>query len=750
MFHQQTVRIGLASYALVTAFVVAVAATFLYFSHVTSALSDIADLTVKRKDLWLHITNYGERLASFDERRRMPDRIIFRVQNRLAALLEEDENLRTELNEKMDALDRFPISRLYEGSVARIRTDDVSQSVKAYLAKLAKSPVPLLGARYSSLELPDAILIKSGRATVPLDQQKDALQFIRNDLSRMRAPVEWAITAVLLMAIWGSWFWMLRPSLVHSVELRHKIAMNEQQAHTTLSSIGEAVIVTKGDGRIAMLNPAADKLIGEPNGCGVGSSLSQALARCGNGSDAGSEFPIVDVLTTPHVIKRRIRFPAHDSASGERHIDLTAAPLAQPGGARNGVVLVLRDITHELKIREQLRNSEKARALSALAGGLAHEFNNTLAVIAGANDLLEIKIGRMPSADGTMHRYINSIKSAVKHSSALTTQLLAIGRKSGFKLSAMDVAAPLAEVVDILRRTTDRSIEIFLNVDAIEDHRYTLGDHASLHSAFLNFGLNSIHAIVPPGKIVVTVQHVPKEECQMLDGSETDHIQIQWTDTGRGISPENIRKIFEPFYTTRSELGGVGLGLSIAQSIIHEHDGSVSASSKPGIGTTITVHLPCTTQRPKPALDLDTAIVTKSGSRILFAEDEAKTAELMKEYLTTNGFEVLVARNGREALDLYRIHHNQIDVVILDINLPLMPGHEVAQEIHKLDPQCAIIISTGYLDAGVRESLQATGVDIILKKPYPARDLLAEIARLQRQSSRSECPDQRSGLANPR
>ena len=731
MFHQQTVRIGLVSYALVTAFVIAVAATFLYFSHVTSTLADIADLMVKRKDIWLDITNYSERLVSFDETRRMPERIILRVQDQLAALLEADANLHTELNEQIDKLDRFPISRIYDKPITLIRTSDIPLSVRTYLANLARSPVALLGARYSSLELPDAILIKSGKVISPLDQQDEALRSLRKDLFEMRAPVEWAITAILLIAIWASWFGLLRPSLVYMLELQHTISMNEQQAHTTLSSIGEAVIVANAHGRIEMLNPAAEKLIGGPKGCGIGGPLAKVLDRCGNGFGDDHDFPVGDVLTTPRVIKRRIRLPSREAAGNERHIDLTAAPLTLPSGTRSGVVLVLRDITHELKIREQLRNSEKARALSALAGGLAHEFNNTLAVITGANDLLEIKISRMPGADGTMQRYISSIKSAVKHSSALTSQLLAIGRKSGFKLNPMDVAAPLSEVVDILRRTTDRSIEITLNIEADDCHRFTLGDHASLHSAFLNFGLNSINAIVPPGKIVVTIQHIPKEECQTLDDSETDHIRIEWTDTGRGISPENIRKIFEPFYTTRTELGGVGLGLSVAQSIIHEHNGSVTATSKPGIGTTLTVYLPCTPKRPKPTSDLQTAIVTKSGSRVLFAEDEAKTAEFMKEYLTSKGFEVLVARNGREALELYQSHRNQIDIVILDINLPLMPGHEVAQEIQKIDPHCAIIISTGYLEAGVSRSLEANGIDTILKKPYPAQHLLTEIARLQ-------------------
>ncbi|HRY06210.1 MAG TPA: ATP-binding protein [Hyphomicrobiaceae bacterium] len=742
MDHRQTVRSGLVSYIVVTVLVIAAAAIYLYFSYVTSTLSGISDLTVKRKNVWIDITRYSERLVSFEETGEMPDRIIRRVQDRLAEMLKKERSLHNTLDAQIDRLDRFPFTYIHSQLLARIKSKDVPDSVRQYIEKLSISPLTLLQARHSSLTLPDAIVLTNRKIMLPLDHQDEALRTLRSDISAMRTPVEWAVTIGLLFAIWVSWFALLRPSLVRSHELQDKIMMSEQQARTTLSSIVEAVVVTDKDGRIGMLNRAAEKLLGVEEGRASGTPLNKLLRTCGKDVEPQLTFSVDEILATPSVITRRIQMPPRDDGGCPRKIDLSAAPITFPNGTISGVVLVLRDITLDLKIREQLRSSEKARAVSALAGGLAHEFNNTLAIITGASDLMELKIAQSSFADQATRRYLESIKSAVRHSSALTAQLLAIGRKSGFKLAPIDVLAPLSEVIDILRRTTDRAIEITLKAEADEAHRYAQGDSASLQSMFLNFGLNSINAIEPPGAITVSIEWVqvtgPKALALGLDATLKDFIKVQWTDTGRGIPRENLERIFEPFYTTRAKTGGVGLGLSVAQSIVLEHKGSVTATSKLGQGTTFTVYLPCTSERPEIEASTEPGITADLGGCVLLAEDETRNAELMSEYLTSSGFEIVGAGNGREALELYQKHRDKIDVVVLDINLPLMPGHEVARAIHKLDPERAIIISTGYLEPNIFAALQADGITSILKKPYHAGALFAEIAKAQRTQPRRE------------
>ncbi|MGD9669030.1 MAG: response regulator [Hyphomicrobiaceae bacterium] len=736
MVQQPTLRSGFISKAVVTAFVIAATAIFLYFSHVSSALTDIGDLTAKRTSIWLDITRISERLVKFDETTQMPQRIILRVQQQLAKLLQTDSDLRARFHESIDNLDSFPFGYFYAAELAHVRTSDVPPTARDFIARLASSPPELVGARYSSLTVPDALLITSHKVLLPLQLQDEALRNLRSEIAQKRTPVEWTVTTVLLIAIWTTWFTLLRPSLVRSLELQQKITMSEQRARTTLSSIGDAVIVIDAQGLVQMLNPAAEVLVETPERGAIGNQLTKVLNSCCNGHDVIPDFPVDDVLNSRRVMKRRIQLPPNDIATDARQIDLTAAPIIHPGGGISGVVLVLRDITLDLKIREQLRNSEKERALSALAGGLAHEFNNALAIINGASDLMELKISGSPEADKSTRRNIDSIKNAVKHSSALTAQLLAIGRRSGFKLAPIDISTPVTDVIEILRRTTDRSIEITLDVKIEENQRYTLGDYPSLQSTFLNFGLNSINAIDPPGKILVTIERENIDAQQALalglEEGPKEYIKVRWRDSGRGIPQEIIGRIFEPFYTTRTEQGGIGLGLSVAQSIILEHKGSVSVSSKPAEGAAFTVYLPCTNQRPKPTTGIEPNTASNAGILVLFAEDEGRTAELIAEYLTSHGFEVLSASNGREALELYRNHRSEIDVVVLDINLPLMPGHEVARAIRKLDPQCSIIMSTGYLEKGVSDALEKDGITTVLKKPYPAEDLISQIARLRR------------------
>ncbi|MCO4780750.1 MAG: response regulator [Candidatus Cloacimonetes bacterium] len=390
-------------------------------------------------------------------------------------------------------------------------------------------------------------------------------------------------------------------------------------------------------------------------------------------------------------------------------------------GTWQKVFISITDITQKSELEQQLRQSEKMRAIGQLAGGIAHDFNNMLAGIIGSADLLMLKKDQF---DERSQHFLDIIINASERASELTSNLLSFSRKSNVTITPVDLHQTIQGTVAIIQRTISSQIQISLKLEA--DNFIISGDHSKLQSAIMNFLINSSQAIDAKGKISIktTDTILDKEYCDqsIFDINPGPHISISISDDGCGISPQNIDKIFEPFFTTKDVGKGTGLGLSAAFGTIQSHKGSIYTYSELGKGTNFRIFLPSDVQKSlhKPR---EIQLHIGKGQTILLADDESFIRDTTQESLTSMGYKVIIAKDGAEAVELYKALKDSIDLVILDLNMPIMNGMEAFDRIKGINDQAKVIISSGLIDDNLLNKLQKNGLLGAIYKPFRIHEL---------------------------
>ncbi|HAM49724.1 MAG TPA: hypothetical protein DCP92_03155 [Nitrospiraceae bacterium] len=367
------------------------------------------------------------------------------------------------------------------------------------------------------------------------------------------------------------------------------------------------------------------------------------------------------------------------------------------------------------KFQELLFQAQKMESIGTLASGVAHDFNNIMTGILGYAEM----ILAATSEDSPHYEKIKIISSLCQRGAALTHQLLIFGRKMPIKLERININSFIRETMTILRPVTGAGVEIMLNLqDGIPDIQ---ADAGQLTQVLMNLTLNARHAMDSEGLLVFTT-----ERCSAFDpdGKQGEYLRISVSDTGIGIPESDIQKIFDPFFTTKSAGKGTGLGLAIVYSVVYAHGGWIDVSSKPGRGTTFKIYF--------PPLSEDTAVqVTSSNDfydkemnsshgkeTILFVEDEDMIREIISSALKSYGYDVLLARDGEEAMEIYRSRSDEIDIVLSDKTMPRKSGIELFRELKSMNPDIKFILMTGY---GVSETDNEICRDMerIITKPCP-------------------------------
>lgn len=385
---------------------------------------------------------------------------------------------------------------------------------------------------------------------------------------------------------------------------------------------------------------------------------------------------------------------------------------------------IARDITQRKAMEEQLAHSQRMDAIGQLAGGVAHDFNNLLGGILGAAEL----VGKRVTDDKIKH-YVELIRKTSLRGADLTNKLLAFGRKGATDLAALDMHRVLDETVEILRRTINKNVTIHTTWAAAES--VVLGDFAQLQNVFLNMGINAAHAMPEGGNltIVTAMRTLSEEDCgdgrlAVLPGS---YIGIEVQDTGCGMAPETLARVFEPFFTTREQGKGTGLGLAAAYGTVQEHKGSICVDSVPGKGTTFYVLLPLS-DLPIETTAAPSESRTGAGC-ILVVDDDDVMREMAGDMLEDAGYETLAAASGAEAIDLYQEHAGQIDLVLLDMIMPEMDGHACLKELRRLDSGVRVLISSGFIKDAAVDELLAGGALGFIHKPFRMTELGQAVAR---------------------
>jgi len=384
------------------------------------------------------------------------------------------------------------------------------------------------------------------------------------------------------------------------------------------------------------------------------------------------------------------------------------------------------------RLKERLRHSEKMEAIGQLAGGVAHDFNNQLSAIMGFADIL-----MESEPDPALRRFAENIAKACERSAELTKQLLAFARKGKYLSVPVDVNALVEEVVQFLQRSLDKRIS--LQVDLMPGPAMTLGDPSQLQNALMNLALNARDAMPEGGVLSFSSERREFDEAQcrglsqdILPGS---FLLVSVADTGTGMPPEVLQRVFEPFFSTK-ELGkGTGLGLASVYGTAKNHRGAISVESDLGQGSRFTLILPFCDQSLEAEPELASGSHESAARRILVVEDEPLVGEMLAERLRRLGYRVDLALDGIQALELFRREWREIDLVILDLVMPRMSGRETFQKLREVDPAVRVLLSSGYSVDGEAQRILEQGALGFLQKPYQTMELSRVLAEVFQQRS---------------
>lgn len=374
------------------------------------------------------------------------------------------------------------------------------------------------------------------------------------------------------------------------------------------------------------------------------------------------------------------------------------------------------------RLHDQLLHAQRMEATGTLAAGLAHDMNNVLASITSFAELVRGSV-----SDAVAARDLDHIVAQAGRGAELTRGLLAFGRRGQYRKQVVGVDSIFAEVAPILSRTLPKSIELRMRPGAADV--CIEGDATQLHQVLINLALNAADAMSGTGTLelessCVDLPHAELARRGLVPGR---YVTLRVRDTGCGMDEATRRRAFEPFFTTKPRGKGTGLGLSTVWGILQNHGGTVEIESTIGQGSTFTLYLPTTAERPVAAPPVATPAPQAHQTTVLVVDDEEAVRSATARLLQRRGHEVLTAANGEEGLRVYREHHAAIGLVILDMGMPVMNGAQCFRELRTLG-SVPVLIATGYADDADAQALTADGA-VLLEKPFPPARLLDEVTR---------------------
>jgi two-component system cell cycle sensor histidine kinase/response regulator CckA len=441
-----------------------------------------------------------------------------------------------------------------------------------------------------------------------------------------------------------------------------------------------------------------------------------------------------DKAAVADAVRRNARGPAMSGDIAVRLVQQPGEPVALTIAGLRGlgdaaVLLLLKDNSEEAKLKRQVAQATKMQVVGQLAGGVAHDFNNILTAIIGHCDLV-----LMRHTPGDIdYDDIQQIKSNSNRAAGLTRQLLAFSRQQTLRPQVLQLPDVVSEVSHLLKRLLGETVELVVK------HGRSLGpiraDPGQLEQVIINLAVNARDAMAAKGGGTLTIQTYSVKADQVAElGAEAsmpiaDYSALALTDTGTGIPPNVLGKIWEPFFTTKEVGKGTGLGLSTVYGIVKQSGGFIFAESKVGEGTRFVIYLPVhhveESARPRSAGKAKKDELWGSGT-VLLVEDEPMVRSVAERALTRHGYKVITADNGDEALDVVN-RGDPIDLLISDVVMPGMDGPTMVREARKTRPELKILFMSGYAEEQLRKSIDIENVNF-LPKPFSVTEL-AEAAR---------------------
>lgn len=489
-------------------------------------------------------------------------------------------------------------------------------------------------------------------------------------------------------------------------------------------------IATVGrDGRITSTNAAFSRMIVDGTS-GIGEPAVDILTRNGDDETLKAIGAGLD-----KVLSGRGKIESTDivvGAKSEFTRRVYMSPLTNTGSTSEAAILYAIDVTDQKALEAKFAQSQKMDAVGKLAGFVAHDFNNMLTAIIGFSDFL---LSTHRPTDPA-HSDIMNIKQSANRAAGLVGKLLALARQQTLLVEPLQLGEVMTDLAALLKRSVGEKIEVKLSPG--RDLWYVKTDKLQLEQAVINLAVNAKDAMPDGGRLAIRTRNVTERECQRLQQrgmAPGEYVELEVSDTGTGIPADVIGKIFEPFFTTKEVGKGTGLGLATVYGIVKQTGGYIYPESTPGEGTTFRIYLPryhldekdvaAITERNEAKTRVQKADLTGHG-RVLLVEDEDVVRSFAVRALTRQGYEVLEASDGLEALEVMAEHDGNVDIVVSDVVMPGMDGPTMLKEMRKTRPDLKIIFVSGYPNEAFQQAL-GEETFAFLPKPFSLPQLAAKV-----------------------
>ncbi|HKA31745.1 MAG TPA: response regulator, partial [Candidatus Binatia bacterium] len=378
-------------------------------------------------------------------------------------------------------------------------------------------------------------------------------------------------------------------------------------------------------------------------------------------------------------------------------------------------------------LEEQLRQAQKMESMGTLAGGIAHDFNNILNIIQGYTSLIAAQAGESPD----IAESVKVINEAIKRGAGVVQQLLTMARKTEANLEPTELNSVVSSLVDLVKGTFPKNIAVHLELAA--GLPTIMADPNQINQALLNLCVNARDAMPNGGRLTLRTASADAGVLDDGNAEAKEAVAIEISDSGYGIDEKVRERIFEPFFTTKEADKGTGLGLSVVYGIVKNHRGTIAVTSAPGDGSTFRIVLPGGNElcaEPSDSHGNGTESHNCASATALVVEDEETMLHLLRNLLAERGYRVLTAVDGEEATARYRRSAHDIDVVLLDLDLPKISGAEVLRKIRAKNPGARVVVTSGYLEPELKAALAREGVSRFVHKPYMAQEIIAALEDL--------------------
>ncbi|MBW2258923.1 MAG: response regulator [Deltaproteobacteria bacterium] len=487
-----------------------------------------------------------------------------------------------------------------------------------------------------------------------------------------------------------------------------------EERFKSLSENAPDIIFTLGlDGTFTYLNPAFEKALGYKREDGLGSNFADFAMKV----DTKNYMDLFKRIRDGRETIRDMTIVLINKDRSGRLFNLSGAPNIDAAGEVTGMVGLLKDISEHRKLESQFRQAQKMEAIATLSSSIAHDFNNLLMGIQGEASIMLVGITRSHPHYEALKGIQKQVVSGVK----LTKQLLGYARKDTHEVKPI-----------ILNELVEETSETFGRIKKdITIHRQLAGDlhpinadKGQIEQVLLNLFVNAADAMPDGGDLILKTENIAHTDMEgrVYDSKPGDYVLMTVADTGHGMDKETMDSIFEPFFTTKERGEGSGLGLASVYNIIRAHGGHVDVESTEGYRTTFRIYFPVRQDDAYEALKTAEEYIKGTGT-VLLVDDEEVMLKVGAELLQTMGYRVLLARDGKEAVETYRHHWVDIDLVLLDMVMPNIGGGKAYDHMKEINPNVKVLLTSGYGIDGQATEILDRGCNGFIQKPFTMKGL---------------------------